>query len=336
MTCLFQAPPTTEHATFNTILKDANGNAYPTGSSATPGVYLPYYMVGSTPTLGTPAGAEGVGSPASTCAGGIFVEGDATVTVAPLGGSTTAQIYTIVQSGITTTVTINPTTNQTSIKKGSGSTKVITGVPQDCAPGASTINATMLYVDGNITSLSGPESGGASSGPAIQNGTELTITAASNITITGDIRYVTEPVTFTQNQIPGTPADTLIPGNNYSQVLGIFTPGGNINLANAQSSGNLEIDASVATIASGGSGGLINTGNAINTLNIVGGRIQNTIQNINTTTRNVFFDRRFASNNFAPPWFPSTQITTVPAGVESSTASAPAVTRVQWVCKSCQ
>jgi hypothetical protein len=196
----------------------------------------------------------------------------------------------------------------------------------------------MLYVDGSITGLSGPESsGGASStGPAIQNGTELTITAASNITITGDIRYVTEPVTFTQNQIPGTPADTLIPGNNFNQVLGIFTAGGNINLANTQTNQNLEIDGSIATISAGGSGGLVNTGSSINTLNIVGGRIQNTIQNIGTTTRNVLFDRRFAANNFAPPWFPSTTVTTVPAGVETSTAAAPAITRLQWVCKSCQ
>jgi Tfp pilus assembly protein PilX len=329
------------HATLNTFLKDASGAAYPPGSSATNGVYLPYYMNGATPTLGSAAGTiSGTSSP--SCGGGIYVEGDASVTVAPLAGSTTAQVYTIVQGTATYTVTINPTTNQTSLKKvvgGTTTTKTVTGVPQDCAPGASAFSATMLYVDGNITSLSGPESGGASTGPAIQNGTELTITAASNVTLTGDIRYVTEPVTLTQT-VNGSgqtvPADTLIPANNFSQVLGIFTAGGNINLANSQSSGNLEIDASIAMIKSGGSGGLVNTGNAINTLNIVGGRIQNTIQNINATTRNVFFDRRFAANNFAPPWFPSTTVTTVPAGVESSTVSAPAVTRVQWVCKSCQ
>ncbi len=338
--CTLDIPiPTTataEHAVFNTILKDGNGNAYPTGSFPTDGVYLPYYTVGAAAVIGTPAGAEGTGSAATTCAGGIFVEGNATVTIAPLAGSATAQIYTIVQNSTTTTVTINPTTNQTIIKIGSGTAKTITGVPEDCAPGSGTIDATMVYVDGSITALSGPESGGASSGPAVQNGSEMTVTASSNITITGDIRYVTEPVTFTQNQIAGTPADTLIPGSNYNQVLGIFTPGGNIILANAQSSGNLEIDASMAAVTTGGSGGLINSGNAINTLNIVGGRIQNTIQEINTTTRNVFFDRRFAQGNFAPPWFPSTTYTTVPTGVEASTATSPVVTRVQWLCKSCQ
>lgn len=79
------------------------------------------------------------------------------------------------------------------------------------------------------------------------------------------------------------PADTLIPGNDTGQVLGIFTATGNIQLANSQSSGNLEIDASLAAISQNGTGGLVNTGNAIGTLNIVGGHIQNTIQNINTT-----------------------------------------------------
>ena len=97
------------------------------------------------------------------------------------------------------------------------------------------------------------------------------------MTITGDILYKSEPVTLTQNQIPNTPADTLIPGNNNGQTLGIFTANGDIQLANSQSNGNLEIDGSLATIcATGaggctGNGGLVNTGSAINTLTIVGG-----------------------------------------------------------------
>jgi len=52
-------------------------------------------------------------------------------------------------------------------------------------------------------------------------------------------------------------------------------------LNNGQSHDNLEIDASIATISNGGTGGLTNIGGTINTLNIVGGRIQNQIKNIN-------------------------------------------------------
>jgi hypothetical protein len=111
-------------------------------------------------------------------------------------------------------------------------------------------------------------------------------------------------------------------------VLGIFTPGGNVNLAMANSGGNLEIDASIATILSGGSGAIVNTGNAINQLTIVGGRIQNTIQNIDTTTRNIFFDRRFSQGNFAPPWFPSTTITS--NGVVNAVVVVSPPTRTSW------
>jgi hypothetical protein len=226
------------------------------------------------------------------------------------GSNNTAQVYTIVQGSVTTTITIDPaagsagtTTMVTSGGTGAG-TQVINGVPQQfSSPGVSQGDATMLYVDGAITSLAGPGQGQA----AIQNGTALTVVASgsNNITVTGDILYKTEPVTMT-----GTVStiDQLIPANNTGQVLGIFTSNGNVNLANTQSNGNLEIDASIATISQTGSGGIVNTGAGIGTLTIVGGRIQNTIQNIGATTRNVLFDRRFL-NGFAPPWFPSTTVT---------------------------
>ena len=47
---------------------------------------------------------------------------------------------------------------------------------------------TMLYVNGSITGLSGPGQGQ----PAIQDGSAVTVTAASNVTITGDILYKTD------------------------------------------------------------------------------------------------------------------------------------------------
>jgi hypothetical protein len=147
------------------------------------------------------------------------------------------------------------------------------------------------------------------------------------VTITGDILYNKEPVTTTQNQIPGAPADTLIPGNDNGQVLGIFTGTGDIQLKNGQVNGNLEIDGSLATISNNGSGGLVNIGNQINTLAIVGGRIQNQIKNINAITRNVFFDRRFAQNNFAPPWYPSTSIQ---VSGSNSAAMTTTIQRTKW------
>ncbi|HEX4379367.1 MAG TPA: hypothetical protein VH022_05005 [Candidatus Acidoferrum sp.] len=287
--------PTCQPSLSGSNLKNAAGAAYPS-STPSSGVYLPYTVTGS-PAVKTFQG------------GGILVEGGASVKLQP-GSNNTAQVYTIVQGSVTTTITIDPaagsagtTTMVTSGGTGAG-TQVINGVPQQfSSPGVSQGDATMLYVDGAITSLAGPGQGQA----AIQNGTALTVVASgsNNITVTGDILYKTEPVTMT-----GTVStiDQLIPANNTGQVLGIFTSNGNVNLANTQSNGNLEIDASIATISQTGSGGIVNTGAGIGTLTIVGGRIQNTIQNIGATTRNVLFDRRFL-NGFAPPWFPSTTVT---------------------------
>ncbi len=291
----------------NNSLRNVNGTAYPNSATKTPGVWLPYKNINGTPTF---------------TGGGIMVEGDAKVVLTASGSN--AQVYTITQGSTVTTITVDNSSNTTSVTSG-GNTLNISGVPTqfDPATGATIGPATMLYVDGNITSLSGPGQGV----PAVQDGTALTITAAANVTITGDVLYKSEPVTTTATA--STPVDTLIPGNDHGQTLGIFTAKGDIQLKNGQSNGNLEIDASLATISTGGTGGLTNVGTGINTLTIVGGRIQNQIKNIGATTRNVFFDRRYA-NGFAPPWFPSTTVT---LGGLTAAQVLPSVTRKQWLNK---
>ncbi|MBZ5520828.1 MAG: hypothetical protein LAP21_01085 [Acidobacteriia bacterium] len=297
----------------NNSLRDIHNVKYPNSGTTSSGVFVPYTV-------------DSDGNNPVMTGGGIYVEGNASVTLSTSG--TTAQVYTITQGSSTTTIWVDPTANggagQTQMVSG-GVTLNVRGVPQqhDPSTGLVTGNATMLYVDGSITSLSGPGQGV----PAVQDYAALTVTAANNVTITGDILYKTPPVTQTQNQIPGTPADTLIPGNDRGQVLGIFTASGDILLNNLQSNRNLEIDASLATIAQNGTGGLVNNAAAIDTLTIVGGRIQNAIKSINATTRNVFFDRRFGQN-FAPPWFPSTTVTV--GGVQSTSTSV-TIQRVQWV-----
>jgi hypothetical protein len=291
-------------------VRDISGNAYPSSGAAS-GVFLPYSVQNGTPTFN---------------GGGIYIEGNAGVVLSTGSGSggSLQQIYTITQGGTTTVVKVDPGNNKTFFTSG-GNTVTITGIPKMIDPITNaTSPATMVYDNGTVTSLSGPGQGL----PAIQDGSAVTITAANNVTITGDLLYKTPPVTVTQNQIQGQPADSLIPGNDKGQALGIFTATGDIQLNNKQANGNLEIDASLATISDTGTGGLTNIGNAINTLTIVGGRIQNQIKNINTTTRNVFFDKRFSQNGFAPPWFPSTTVT---FGSITSAKATTTVTRVQWL-----
>jgi hypothetical protein len=282
--------------------------------------------------------------------GGIYVKGNAdsvTLTASSLnvgGVNHPTQVFTIVQGSTTTTITVDPWASnpQTTYQTNGGGSTTIIGVPENLNTTPAT-PAAMLYVDGNIgsgsTGLSGPGSGN----PAIQNNEQVTVTANGNITVTGDILYKTEPVTTTQNQIVsanvmttgsvccnGDATDSLIPLNaaNSTQVLGIYTANGNIQLNNQQSSGNLEIDASIAAFSASGGGGLVNTGSGIGTLNIVGGRIQSTIQNIGATTRNVYFDRRFAQGTFGPPWFPTATVTPVNLSTTSVTTKAQ---RLQWL-----
>lgn len=303
-------------------MKDVSGNPYPNGGAST-GVFLPYKTMDG----------DGNPIPPTFSGGGIYVEGDATVTLQPLG--TSAQVYTITQGSTTTTITIDPVAKTTLMSTG-GTTQVIQGVPTmlDATTGAAmstpynpTAYNTMLYVNGNITSLSGPGEGQT----AIQDATALTITAAKDVSITGDIKYHTEPVTLSASG--NTPIDSLVAGGDTKQALGIFTATGNINLNDTQTNssgkfdGMLEIDASLAMISNNGKGGLVNTGNQINTLTIVGGRIQNTIQNINTLTRNVLFDKRFGGS-FSPPWFPSGTPTggTITPGTPTAKFSS-----LQWI-----
>jgi LPXTG-motif cell wall-anchored protein len=129
-------------------------------------VYLPY-SVDSTTGIATFNG------------GGIYVQGDAATTITTSGNN---QIYTIVQGGTTTTVTVNVATNTTSISNGTTTTNIV-GVPsqKDPTTGAVVRDATMLYVNGNITALKGGGQGVAS----INDATALTVTASGNVTITG-------------------------------------------------------------------------------------------------------------------------------------------------------
>lgn len=294
--------PVTKAALHN-ALKDISGNSYPSGGASS-GVFLPYSLQGGVQTLN---------------GGGIYIEGNAGVVLSTGTGPSNSllQIYTITQGGVTTVVKVG--NNQTIVTSG-GNTQTITGVPHMIDPVTLVASpATMVYDNGSITSLSGPGQGL----PAIQDHSAVNITAANNVAITGDLLYKTPPETVTQNQSPA-----LIAGNDTGQALGIFTATGDIQLNNQQANNNLEIDASLATISANGTGGLINVSNTtINTLTIVGGRIQNQLKNINATTRNVFFDRRFSQNGFAPPWFPSTVVT--PGSITSAVPTT-TVRRVEW------
>jgi len=341
------------NAQMNASLKTASGAAYPT-SGASSGVYIPYTTSGSVNTV------DG---------GGFYVAGSssvgASITLSTSG--TSAQVFTIAQTPssttTTTTITVDPlatpptswncpsgTTGTTTVatKVGSGSTTTVNfcAVPMNLS-GSTPTPGTILYVNGDIAStncsyggctggLSGPGQGQA----GIQDYNAITIVANGDIDIEGDLIYKTEPVTTTQNQVVagtnpaccnGDPADTLIPGHNNGQVLGLFTANGNINLNSNYSNNNLEVDASMAALQAGQNYGFSTNEGSLNTVTNVGGRIENAAHGVNITTFNVYFDQRFANTQgFAPPWFPSTTVT---ATGPAPAVAKPTVQRVQWALK---
>jgi hypothetical protein len=312
------APLSPTNAEMHAALKNISGTTYPTSGAST-GVWLPYTSVSGVNTV---------------TGGGILVEGNAQVVLTAQTGPSPnynpQQVFTIKQGSsptTTTTITIDQTANTTQVSSGS-TTLNLAGVPQNLLTTPAQA-ATMLYVDGDITSLSGP-----SSGAAIQNNSMVTVAGNGDITATDDITYKTKPVTTSANQnvsgsspacCSGTPADTLIPlYQNMNQVLGIFTATGNFILSPTHSGDDIEVDGSIAMISQDGvsdsSIGHIATGHSVGTFTNIGGRIENRAHSVDMDKSNVYFDRRFtARTNFAPPWFPSTIVT---ANIISSTITA--------------
>ncbi len=340
----YSGPNTTE---MNNTLKQVTGSAYNSGAPST-GVYFPYYTSGTSPSgapcsSATPCFGSSVAAGGSGYGGGFYVQGNASVALsattgcsnASCGGNDPTQTYTITQGSTVTTIVVD-NSNGTTVVSSGGTTQVYQGVPtqvdpnsiQPGMPGQPTppqtdpsgnaVNPTLVYVNGQITGLTGPHASNGNSLPAIQNNTGITIAASNNISITGNLEYAQSPVSV--------PADTLSSSTDAG-VLGIYTTGNiNLNPDPQDRNQNLTVDASLAAIGSGTSG-FATPGRSINTWTIVGGRAEDQAHGVYINQGNTFYDRRFA-NNFGPPWFP----TSVPqAGqVAIPSSSTMTVTRTWW------
>jgi len=292
--------PTT--AQLSAALKDSSGN-YSYTASTTSGVFVPV-----DPASGSPGTIKG---------GGIWVEGTADSVTLSYSGST-SQVYTIKQGATTTTVTITPGstpgTGTTVVKKGTNPSVTYNGVPTQTDPSTGSVaNGVVLYVDGNITSLSG----------TVQDNTGVNITAANDITITSNLVYKTAVVDSNGNPTSAASAGTA------TQTLGLYTAGGSVYLNPSGNNANIEVDASILTTKDNGKDcnygdttcdGVLGVtyGANIGTLTIVGGRVQSRSMIMPTGTidkRNVFFDQRY-NGTFAPPFFPRPNVIINPPGYQ--------------------
>lgn len=333
-----EIPPTAAEKA--AVLKNASQNSFDVSKNTKTqygGVYMSYSKVGGTPTM---------------TGGGILVQGPAdSIVITPTGTSPAlTQTYTIKQGPVTTTIIVDNYHNTTTLKDSTGASVLITGVPQDKSSGTA-VNGTCLYVDGVITSLAGP----GTDKPAIQDGTNLTVASSGDITITNDLTYVTTPVYLSATDAAKAGKEVSDPIDGTAEkagVFGIYTADGAVILNPASDSYtgsgkskvvNLYVDASIVTSSEASTGKTCNMNvgvcpgsisykldnvDSINEFRILGGRVQNKAQTMNSGTigtRNIYFDGRF-ENGYAPPFFPKQP---VPEKYKSNASFA----RTQWFSK---
>ncbi len=320
----------------NQELKTVAGTPPPASGSVPTGVYLPYYTGSGCASANGCFGSYNSGTGTAGYAGGFYVQGDAsiTLTATTTGNGSNAhptQTYTIKQASTTTTILVDNVLDTTTVTSGGTTVGPLQGVPTQVnssglamsnteGVNGNTVNPTLVYVNGNVTGLTGTYDSNNNPLPAIQDNVGVTVVGSSSVSITGDLTYKSSPVSV--------PADTLNTSTNAG-VLGVYTTG-NINLS-PDPNGNLTVNGSLAALSgqtgSSANSGFATPGRSIGTWTIVGGRSEDHAHSVSIGTGNTYYDRRFA-NNFGPPWFP----TAVPqAGSPAvSSSSQTTVTRTSW------
>ncbi len=285
-----------------------------TGASSIPtGIYVPV----------TDSNANCVSDPGEPMLGGIYVQGNLdSLTLSLGGGSNNLAVYTFTQGTTTTTVTVDRTNNQTTVTSngwlpppsGGGcsvtpgpATRTFTGVPKGWQ-GPGNANATIIYVQGAINSLSG----------TLQQNEQTTIAASGTITIQGNLQYQTAP----------NPSD---PTSNPTNLLGLYSSGGDIVIG--PSAPNNVIIQAVLMAGSTGSSYNSNSGSPRGTANVLGGIIEkyygpfdtvngSTGQQLTGYGRAFTYDTRM-SRGFSPPYFPTTNQFQVSEGSQKLTNVKP-------------
>ena len=224
--------------------------------------------------------------------GGIYVKGDGTVSLAVSG---TKSVYTVVQGGTTKTITVDKTANTTQVVSGA-SNVTYTGLPN----GVDHLG-TLIYVQGNITSLGG----------TIQKDTELTVSASSDVVIQNNLVYEEYDAA---SGTPGTAGYTPPDAIDKTNLLGIVSWSGNVRVGSSAPN-NVNIHASILAKNGYFQVDNYNSGSPRGTATVLGGVISNyygAFGTFNSSTgaavsgygRNFVYDTRMEDHE-APPYFPT-------------------------------
>lgn len=224
--------------------------------------------------------------------GGIYVRGDGTISMTVTSGKS---VYTVTQGSTTKTITVDKAANTTLVQTGASSV-TYTGLPN----GVDNLG-TLIYVQGNITSLGG----------TVQGDTALTISASSDVVIQNNLVYENYTAAV------GSPGDAGYVAPNAEgtdNLLGIVSWGGNVRIGSSAPN-NVNIHASI--LARNGYFQVDNydSGSPRGTATVLGGVISNyygAFGTFNSSTgaavsgygRNFVYDERMEDHE-APPYFPS-------------------------------
>lgn len=217
--------------------------------------------------------------------GGIFVKGDGTVQMGADADNNAK--YTVTQGTTTKNITVNRTTQQTTVQTVGGGTDTYNGIPD----GMDDVG-TIIYVDGAINSLKG----------TVQKDTEVTVSSQNDIIFTDNMVY--------QEYNAGPP----INANDKTNLLGIVSWGGNVRIGTTAPNdvnihGTIMARNGIFTVDN------YNYGVPRGTATLLGGVITNfygafgqfnasTGQVVRGYGRNFVYDSRMATGK-SPPYFPS-------------------------------
>jgi Domain of unknown function (DUF4900) len=173
--------------------------------------------------------------------GGIYIQGNVTsLTLStPAAGQ---QRYVVVQSGVTTTINIDHTTNTTSVTKTPGGTVSYAGTPNGQAPVNTGGANGQIFVNGTVAALTGPSRTGAVAAnspqhpvpttipPALGKETQLNITATGQVGITGDLTYECDPTQISNSSYITSKPNCNMNGQPLKTVLGVMSTGSDVQV----------------------------------------------------------------------------------------------------------
>lgn len=229
--------------------------------------------------------------------GGIYVVGDGTVSLSV--DTDDNAVYTVTQASETRVITVDQGAQETRIlNTGTGAVETYQGIPD----GVDDVG-TLVYVNGNITSLAG----------TVQEDTQLTIAGTNDIVVSNHLRYSTYTAAV---GTPGTPGYVPPSAEETTNLLGLVSWGGNVRIGTSAPD---DVNVHGTVLAKNGIFQVDNYNDTVRgprgTATVLGGVITNnygafglfnggTGAQISGYGRNFAYDQRMQTGS-APPYFPT-------------------------------